>query len=143
MSQEYQCERSVHDTRRCTFTPLPPYHLVPALVRDRTSLLVKLCRKSVVLLSVLGGLLLKGGKVTFLCLQLLDALLQRDNVFGTRGSLLDFGVFFLGMDEVEGDVECPCEDEGEEEGESCKVCIALGTIKKPDVRSTQIASARR
>ena len=39
--------------------------------------------------------------------------------------LLELGVLFLGVNEVEGDVECPSEDEGEEEGEYGQVDIAL------------------
>jgi hypothetical protein len=39
--------------------------------------------------------------------------------------LLELGVLFLGVNEVEGDVECPSQDEGKEEGESSQVDVAL------------------
>ena len=39
--------------------------------------------------------------------------------------LLELGVLFLGVNQVEGDVECPGQDKREEEGESSQVDVAL------------------
>ena len=39
--------------------------------------------------------------------------------------LLQFGVLLLGMNEVEDDVECAGENEGEEEAETSEIGIAL------------------
>ena len=42
---------------------------------------------------------------------------------------LELGIFFLGVDEVESDVECSGQHQGQEEGEPSQVGITLGAKK--------------
>lgn len=38
---------------------------------------------------------------------------------------LNLGIFFLGVNQVENDVECACKNEGKEETESGQIDVAL------------------
>jgi hypothetical protein len=53
---------------------------------------------------------------------------RRNEMIHWAHRLLQFCVFFLGVDEVEHDGECASEDEGEKEAETCQVCVSLGAI---------------
>ena len=52
---------------------------------------------------------------------------------GDTYGLLEFGVLFLGVDQVEGDVECPGEDKREEKGEPSQVNVPLCAITGPEL----------
>ena len=53
---------------------------------------------------------------------------HRPQATKTTYILLQLGVLLLGMNEVENDVECACENKGEEQAEAGEVRVALRTV---------------
>lgn len=56
---------------------------------------------------------------------------------------LELGVFFLGVDEVEGDVEYSDQHQGQEKGEPSEVCVALGAKASSEIITERDGRRRR
>jgi len=109
------------------------YNSINALVGVGASELVVISRKAVVLGSLLVGLLLKVVKITLLRLKIDQLFLEDCNLSRLitcglpvgRTRFFQLGVLSLDMNKVQEDVECPCENNGQEQGEAGKVHISL------------------